>query len=340
MPLFRNDYSEGAHPRILDALVRTNLETTCGYGCDDHCARAAQTVRARFACPNADVHFMVGGTITNTTVIAAALRPWECVIAAQTGHINVHETGAIESSGHKICSVPTPDGKLTPALVRSVMTEHENGQNEHMVAPRMVYISNATELGTLYTKAELSALHKVCRELGLYLFLDGARLAQALTAESSDLQPEDLAQLCDVFYIGGTKNGLLFGEALVILSDALKPCFRHMIKQRGGMLAKGRLLGVQFAAYFENDLWLDMGRHATRLAQKLADGLRQKGYRFYAESPTNQVFPILTNEQYAAMQARFGCEFTATIDERHTAARFVTSWASEEADVEAVLAAL
>ena len=198
---FRNDYSEGAHPQVLAALEKNNLVTTCGYSMDDFCAEARGIVRARFSCPQADVHFMVGGTIANTTVIAAALRPWEGVIAADTGHINVHETGAIEASGHKVCAIETPDGKLTPALVREVMRRHCDGQDEHMVLPRMVYISDATELGTIYTKSELSALHDVCREYGLYLFLDGARLPAALVAEGNDLVPADFAEYCDVFYL-------------------------------------------------------------------------------------------------------------------------------------------
>ena len=243
---FRNDYSEGAHPQVLAALEKNNLITTCGYSMDCFCDEAKDIVRARFSCPQADVHFMVGGTIANTTVIAAALRPWEGVIAADTGHINVHETGAIEASGHKVCAIEAPDGKLTPALVREVMRRHCDGQDEHMVLPRMVYISDATELGTIYTKSELSALHDVCREYGLYLFLDGARLPAALVAEGNDLAPADFANYCDVFYIGGTKNGLLFGEALVITNDRLKPHFRNMIKQRGGMVAKGFLFGTQF----------------------------------------------------------------------------------------------
>lgn len=340
MPSFRNDYSEGAHPHILDALVRTNLETTCGYGCDDYCKAAANAIRTRFACPDADVHFLVGGTIANTTVIAAALRPWEAVIAPQTGHITVHEAGSIEAAGHKILAAETPDGKLTPAMLHNILAQHSGGKDDFMVAPRMVYCSDATELGTLYTRSELNALHDACRELGLYLFLDGARLAQALTAQGNDLLPEDLAQLCDVFYVGGTKNGLLFGEAVVITNDALKPCFRHAMKQRGAMLSKGRLLGVQFLALFENDLWLTLGRHATELAQQLAAGLSEKGYCFYAQSPTNQIFPILTDAQFAMVQARFGCEFTAKVDAAHTAARFVTSWASTAEDVSAALAVL
>ena len=337
---FRNDYSEGAHPKVMEALLRTNLASTCGYGCDKYCEHAANTIRTRFACPNADVHFMVGGTITNLTVISAALRPWEAVICAGTGHINVHETGAVEATGHKVYSMPTADGKLTPALIRQAFLDNCCGKDEHMVLPRMVYVSDATELGTIYTKSELTAIHNVCKELGLYLFLDGARLACALAAEGNDLIAEDFAQLCDVFYIGGTKNGLLFGEALVIVHEALKPCFRHAIKQRGGMLAKGRLLGVQFEALLQNDLWLETARHAVTQAQKLAKAMQEKGYRFYADSPTNQLFPIVTEEKQAELEKDFVFEFTAKIDADHTAIRFVTSWATTDSDVQALIEAL
>ena len=252
---FRNDYSEGAHPSVLEAISKHNFEKTCGYSMDPFCQQAADTVRALTACPDADVHFIVGGTLANTIVVSAALRPWEGVIAATTGHINVHETGAIESSGHKVCAIEAPDGKLTPALVREVMRIHCDGKDEHMVLPRMVYISDATELGTIYTKAELAALHDVCREYGLYLFLDGARMPAALVAEGNDLDITDFGKYCDAFYIGGTKNGLLFGEAVVITNNDLKPHFRNMIKQRGGMFAKGFLFGVQFGAYFKDGLY-------------------------------------------------------------------------------------
>ena len=337
---FRNDYSEGAHPKVLAALEKNNLVTTCGYSMDDFCAEARDVVRARFSCPQADVHFMVGGTIANTTVIAAALRPWEGVIAADTGHINVHETGAIEASGHKVCAIETPDGKLTPALVREVMRRHCDGQDEHMVLPRMVYISDATELGTIYTKSELSALHDVCREYGLYLFLDGARLPAALVAAGNDLAPADFANYCDVFYIGGTKNGLLFGEALVITNDSLKPHFRNMIKQRGGMFAKGFLFGTQFKAYFKDDLWLSMARHAVSQAQRIQAAAIEKGYSLYAVSPTNQVFLVLSHAQIERLKQDFAFELNGHVDKDHEAARFVCSWATRPEAVDALIAAL
>ena len=337
---FRNDYSEGAHPQVLAALEKNNLITTCGYSMDCFCDEAKDIVRARFSCPQADVHFMVGGTIANTTVIAAALRPWEGVIAADTGHINVHETGAIEASGHKVCAIEAPDGKLTPALVREVMRRHCDGQDEHMVLPRMVYISDATELGTIYTKSELSALHDVCREYGLYLFLDGARLPAALVAEGNDLAPADFANYCDVFYIGGTKNGLLFGEALVITNDSLKPHFRNMIKQRGGMFAKGFLFGEQFAAYFEDDLWLDMARHAVAQAQRIRAAAIEKGYTLWAESPTNQTFVIMSDAQIEALSRVSEFQTFGRVDATHQAVRFVCSWATKPEAVDTLIAAL
>lgn len=236
---FQNDYSEGAHPNVLRALCDTNLCSTPGYGLDDDCRRAADAIRARFACPDADVHFLVGGTQTNQLAAAAFLRPWEAMVAADTGHINVHETGAIEATGHKVIAVPGADGKLTPAAIADAAAQHcaaPGVYDEHMVLPRMVYVSDATELGTVYTRAELTALRAACDAHGMYLYLDGARLAQALTAAGSDLQPEDLPRLCDAFYIGGTKNGLLFGEAMVIVNDALKPGFRRAMKRNGAML--------------------------------------------------------------------------------------------------------
>ncbi len=337
MYFFRNDYSEGALPQVMEALERTNLCSTVGYGLDPYCAEAAELVKSRFGCPDADVHFMVGGTQTNLTAISAFLRPWEAAIAPVGGHIAVHETGSIEATGHKVCTVASPDGKLRPEQIREVVAAHTD---EHMVQPKLVYLSNATELGTVYTRRELTEISAVCRELGLYLYLDGARLAQALTCGEGKLRPEDLASLCDAFYIGGTKNGLLFGEALVIVRTGLKYCFRHAIKQRGGMLAKGRLLGVQFSTYFEHDLWLDAARHANEQAHRLADGIRALGIPLLAESPTNQLFPILPNDKLARLEQEFSFEHWAPVDEDHTAVRFVTSWAMAPESVDALLAAL
>ena len=337
---FRNDYSEGAHPKIMQALMQTNLDCTVGYGCDEYCKKAADIIKKRFACENAAVHFMVGGTITNLTVISAILRPWEAVIAVSTGHIAVHETGAIEASGHKVYVVNSPDGKLTPTMIRDAVTQHCDGKDEHMVMPKMVYISDATELGTIYTKAELTQLSQTCRELGLYLFLDGARMAMALTCDENDLKPEDFAKLCDVFYIGGTKDGLLFGEAVVIANEQLAPCFRHAMKQRGGMLAKGRLLGVQFAAFFEEELWLQMGRHAVLQAKKITAAMKEKGYSLYADSVVNMVFPVFSDAQMQKLSESFDFEVIAKPDPAHTAVRFVTSWATSDEKVESLIAAL
>ena len=337
---FASDYMEGCIPEILTRLTETNLEKSSGYGSDEHTARAAELIREACDAPDAEVHLLAGGTQTNRTVIGAMLKPWEGVIAADTGHINVHETGAIEASGHKVCAIEAPDGKLTPALVREVMRRHCDGQDEHMVLPRMAYISDTTELGTVYTKAELTALRAACDAHGLYLYLDGARLAQALTAAGNDLRPEDLPQLCDAFYIGGTKNGLLFGEAMVIVNDALKPGFRRAMKRSGAMLAKGRLLGVQFAAALEQDLWLDMGRHANTQAQRIAAALSNLGVPMYVPSPTNQIFPILPDDQIARLQERVAFHTNTRVDETHQAVRFVTSWATTDAQVDALLALL
>ena len=340
---FQNDYSEGAHPNVLRALCDTNLSATPGYGLDDDCRRAADAIRARFACPDADVHFLVGGTQTNLLAATAFLRPWEAMVAADTGHVNVHETGAIEATGHKVIAVPGADGKLTPAAIAAAAAQHcaQPGiYDEHMVLPRMAYISDTTELGTVYTKAELTALRAACDAHGLYLYLDGARLAQALTAAGNDLRPEDLPQLCDAFYIGGTKNGLLFGEALVITNDSLKPHFRNMIKQRGGMFAKGFLFGTQFKAYFEDDLWLTMARHAVTQAQRIQKAAAEKGYSLYAVSPTNQVFLVLSHAQIERLRQNFAFELNGRVDEDHEAARFVCSWATKPEAVDALIAAL
>lgn len=337
---FRNDYSEGAHPKVLEALIATNYLSTAGYGEDEFCEKARQTVRSRFACENADVHFLVGGTQTNFTAISAFLRPWEAAVGAETAHIAVHETGAVEARGHKVLTIPGVNGKVTPEALRQVCREHQEGPTGHLVLPKLLYLSNATELGTVYTKDELTALKEVCREFGLYLYLDGARLGAALTSSLSDLTPEDLSRLCDAFYIGGTKNGLLFGECLVIVNDDLKPNFRYALKQGGGMLAKGRLLGVQFQAMLEDDLWLQMAHHANCLAEKLSQGIQEAGYSLYVASPTNQIFPIFPKEKIGALAQDFAFEFTAHIDDNHDAVRLVTSWATEEAQVDAFLKAL
>lgn len=331
---FKNDYSEGCHPRILDALTRTNFDQTVGYGLDEHCANAAALIKKAIGCETADVHFLVGGTQTNLTAISAFLRPHHCVLAAATGHVNVHETGAIEATGHKVVTRPTPDGKLTPALVQEMVDEHTD---EHMVKPGMVYLSQSTELGTVYTKAELEAIRDCCHKNGLLLYMDGARLACALTSQSCDITLTDLPALCDAFYIGGTKNGMLFGEAMIIVNDALKSDFRFFIKQRGGMLAKGRLLGIQFQEQFQDGLYLELGRHANAMAQRLQDGLIAKGYPMLQFSPTNQVFPILTAEQYERLSSFCLFETWGSLPDGRKAIRLVTSWATKPETVDAFL---
>lgn len=335
MHFFRNDYSEGALPQVLDALNATNALSTVGYGLDPYCAEAAAAIRERFACPDADVHFLMGGTQTNLTAISAFLRPWEAVIAAAMGHIAVHETGSIEATGHKICVVPSEDGKLRPEQIRAVCAAHED---EHMVSPKLVYISNSTEVGDVYSRKELEDLSAACRALDLSLYLDGARLAVALDA--SDLTPEDLSGLCDAFYIGGTKNGLLFGEALVVVRDEWKPYFRYAIKQRGGMLAKGRLLGVQFQEIMRDGLWLKAAAHANAMAARLREGLIDLGFPMAWNSPTNQIFPILPNSKCEALSRAFSFEVWGRPDPEHTTVRFVTSWATSNEAVDALLDAL
>ncbi len=340
MYYFLNDYSEGCLPEVLEALTKTNFESTSGYGTDAYCAGAAGLIRKRFGCPDAAVHFLVGGTQANFTAISAFLRPWEAVIAAETAHICVHETGAVEARGHKICCVPEKNGKLSPDSIRKLFHEHLDGTNEHMVLPRMVYISQATELGTVYTKKELQAIRDVCRELELYLYIDGARLGPAMASGACDYSCSDLPQLCDAFYIGGTKNGLLFGEALVIVNPALQPFFRNMIKQNGGMLAKGRLLGVQFGAAMRDGLWLRAARHANDLANLLSNSIEAAGLPLWLQTETNQVFTILSKEQAACLSEDFAFEFWADYDENRCVYRFVTSWATNPEAVDALGSAL
>lgn len=332
---FTNDYGEGCHPSILQAMIATNTEGNPGYGMDEHAEHARTLIRQAIGRPDADVHFLVGGTQTNTTAIAAFLRPFEAVISAESGHICVHETGAIEASGHKCIACPAVDGKLTPQAVQAACNAHST---EHMVRPRMVYISQTTEIGTFYTLAELEALRQVCDQNGLYLYLDGARLGCGLAAGDAEL--EDLGRLCDAFYIGGTKNGALFGEALVILNPVLKPDFRYHIKQRGGMLAKGWLLGIQFEQLFQNGLYLALASHANALALELKAGLTALGVPFLCDSETNQQFPILPDEAVKALEGEFGFEVNCKPDPEHTCIRLVTSWATPEENVLALLAAL
>ena len=336
---FNSDYTEGCHPAILERLAETNLEQTPGYGEDAYCAAAADKIRALCAAPEAAVHFLVGGTQTNVTVISAALRHYQGVITASSGHINIHETGALEACGHKCLVIETPDGKLTAEQVAAYADDHRADESfEHMAQPKMFYISNPTELGTIYKKEELAALYKVGRERELYLFLDGARLGYGLASRENDMTFADIAALTDVFYIGGTKVGALFGEAVVITEEKLKQDFRYNIKQRGGMLAKGRLLGIQFLTLFEENRYQEISAHAARLADKLKDELIKIGIRFYIDSPTNQQFPILPDAALLKLSETYTWAYQARVDETHSAVRFCTCWATKEEHVDALLA--
>lgn len=337
MIYFNNDYSEGCHERVLAKLIETNLEQTPGYGEDAYCRKAADKIRKLCSREDLAVHFLVGGTQANLTVIDAALRPHQGVLGAASAHINVHETGAVEATGHKVLWVPSSDGKITASQVAQVVHDHRsNASFEHTVQPKMVYISNPTELGTLYSLAELEALSDTCHGLGLYLFLDGARLGYGLAAQGNDVTMGDLARLCDVFYIGGTKVGALFGEAVVIGNPALAEDFRYLIKQHGGMLAKGRLLGLQFAALLEDGLYFSIAGHADALADQIRQTLRGLGYPFLVEGVTNQIFPILPD----VLLAKLGENFTFTeqqrVDAGHRAVRLCTSWATTQESVDAL----
>ena len=341
MIYFNNDYSEGCHQKVLDALIRTNMEQTLGYGEDAHCAAAAEKIKALCGCPDAAVHFLVGGTQTNLTVIDAALRPHQGALCPVGGHINVHETGAVEATGHKVLTVPSADGKITAAQVEQVVLGHRADSSfEHMVQPKLVYISNPTEYGTLYSLAELEALSAVCKKLGLYLFLDGARLGYGLMAKDYDVTLKDIARLCDVFYIGGTKVGALFGEAVVITNPALNEDFRYLIKQHGGMLAKGRLLGVQFEALMHDGVYFEIAAHAVKLANKIRDTLDDLGVAYLVPGITNQIFPILSDAVLEELAKEFCFTEMERVDETHRAIRFCTSWATSEENVEALCNAL
>lgn len=338
MYCFNSDYTEGAHEKILKALSDTNMVQTVGYGEDEYCEAARKAIKR--ACNRDDIYvqFLVGGTQTNLTVISAALRPHQGVIAAHSGHISVHETGAIEATGHKVLTVFSEDGKLTAKQVEDYVDAHYNdATHEHMPQPKMVYISNPTELGTIYSKAELEALRKVCDKKDLYLFLDGARLGYGLAAKENDLDLETLCRCCDVFYIGGTKVGALFGEAVVITENKLKEDFRYIMKQHGALLAKGRLLGIQFLTLFADDLYGEISRHAINMADKLRSGLTALGVAFLVDSPTNQLFPILSDKVLERLGRNYIYSYQERIDESTSAVRFCTSWATNEEAVDCLL---
>lgn len=331
---FNSDYTEGAHPAIIRRLAETNMEQTPGYGGDHYCKQAAELIREKCQAPDAAVHFLVGGTQTNMTVIASALKPYQGVITADSGHINNHETGAVEATGHKVIALPGEDGKLTAEQIASYIDWHANDEStEHIVMPGMVYVSNPTEVGTIYSRKELEEISTVCREKNVYLFMDGARLGYGLACRENDLDLPTIAALCDVFYIGGTKVGALFGEAVVILNDDLKKGFRCNMKQRGGMLAKGRLLGLQFLTLFENDLYFEISAHAARMAELLKDAFTEMGLTFFIDSPTNQQFVVLPDDVCANLREKYEYEYWQRVDEKHSAVRFCTSWATREENV-------
>ncbi len=334
---FECDYTTGAHPKILEALVNTNAEGCPGYGVDLHCEHAREMLRELCQAPEAGVHFLVGGTQANTTVIAAALRPHQGVLCAETGHINVHETGAIEATGHKVLALPAAEGKITARQIDQYCQDHfDNEAWEHMVQPGMVYLSLPTELGTVYTLAELEEISQTARRWKLPLFVDGARLACGLAA--SDVTLPDLARLCDVFYLGGTKAGLLFGEAVVIPNPDLDHDFRYLIKQHGGMLAKGRLLGVQFEAFLTDHLFEEIGRQEVAQAMRLREAFLAKGWDLFVDSASNQQFPILPNGAVAVLRHKYSFEVWEKVDQAHTAVRFCTSWSTTDEDVDALIA--
>ena len=341
MIYFNNDYSEGCHSAVLMKLQETNMEQTPGYGMDRYCSEAAGMIHKLCGNDSLAIHFLVGGTQTNLTVISAALRSHQGVIAANTAHVQVHETGAIEATGHKVLGLHTDDGKLRASQIESAVTDHfADEAAEHMVQPKMVYISNPTELGTIYTLSELEDISATCKKHGLYLYLDGARLGYGLTAKGNNVTMADLARLCDVFYIGGTKVGALFGEAVVISNSAISEDFRYLIKQHGGMLAKGRLLGIQFGALLEDGLYFRIAEHANRLADQLRDTLESLGYPLLLPGVTNQVFPVLPDALLEKLSKEFSFTEQQRVDENHRAVRFCTSWATTKENMDMLCDAL
>lgn len=331
---FKNDYSEGAHPRILNALVESNFEQVEGYGEDCYTRNAVELLKQTIGRNDIDIHLLSGGTQTNFTAISAFLRPHEAIIAANTGHILVHETGAVEATGHKIIAIEVGDGKLNYLHIKAILDSHTD---EHMVKPKLVYISNSTELGSIYNKGELEQISRFCKKNNLFLFMDGARLGSALCSEDNDLKFFDLVELLDAFYIGGTKNGALMGEALVICCDALKEDFRFHMKQKGALLSKGRLLGIQFLELFRDNLYFDLAKHANIMAGLLRDEICKAGLSFLLYSPSNQIFPILPNRLITELQKNYAFHIWSKVDADNSAIRLVTSWATKEDAVVALI---
>lgn len=338
---FDTDYMEGAHPEIMRRLVETNLDQTTGYGTDPYTAKAKELIRKACGKPDAAVYFLVGGTQTNATVIDALLDKFEGVLAAETAHINVHEAGAIEASGHKVLTLPQHDGKVNKDDVEKYIADfYRDDTYEHMVAPGMLYISHPTEFGTLYTLEELKGLKAVCQKAGIPLYMDGARLGYGLATDSTNVTLKDIAEICDVFYIGGTKVGALFGEAVVAADPNTLPHFFPIVKQHGALLAKGRLLGVQFEALFTNNMYLEIGRHAVRLAMKLKKAFLEKGYKIHIDSPTNQQFVCMPNTVIDRLSKYASFELWGPRGETETVVRFVTDWATSEKDVDKLIGLL
>lgn len=341
MVYFDSDYMAGGHPAVMNRLMATNLEHTVGYGRDHYTAEAREMILSLCGLEHGEVFFFEGGTQTNATIIDALLRNYQGVLAADNGHINVHEAGAVEAWGHKVLTLPGHDGKLDATEVADFIDEfYSDDTNEHMVAPGAVYISYPTELGTIYSRAELTALYEACSSRNVPLFIDGARLAYGLNADGNELTLRDIASLCDVFYIGGTKCGALFGEAMVTRRPELFPRFTTLIKRHGAMLAKGRLLGVQFLTLMSNGLYDEIGRHAVKLAAKMKAGFAAKGYELYIDSPTNQQFFVLPNETIARLRENFSFELWGPMREKATPVRFVTDWTTTENDIDSLLGAL
>ena len=331
---FENDYIQGAHPEVLKRLTETNLEPLSGYGTDPYCESAREKIRRECGCPEAEIHFLVGGTQTNAVVIDAMLKGYEGVAAADTGHVAVHEAGAVEYTGHKVLTIPHHSGKIDPGELKEYLEGfYQDANHEHMVFPGMVYLSHPTELGTLYSRKELEEISQICREYEIPLFLDGARLGYGLMSSDTDVALQDVAQLCDVFYIGGTKVGALCGEAVVFPEKAPRH-FLTSVKQHGALLAKGRLLGIQFDTLFTDNLYFDISRHAIERAEELKRVLQEKGCTFAWESPTNQQFVILEDSTVRRLKEHVVFSFWEKADETHTVVRFVTSWATRKEEIE------
>lgn len=332
---FDSDYIAGAHPKVLARLAETNLEPLAGYGSDPYCNSAAEKIRSACACPEAEVCFLTGGTQTNQIVISTMLAEYEGVVAAGTGHVSVHEAGAIEYTGHKVLELPSQDGKIEAGELHDFLENfYADGNHEHMVYPGMVYISYPTEYGTLYSKRELAEISRICGQYKIPLFIDGARLGYGLASKEADLTLPELTALCDVFYIGGTKVGALCGEAVVFTKNNMPKHFTTQVKQHGALLAKGRLLGVQFDVLFTDGLYLEISRHAIGMAELLKRIFREKGYEFFLESPTNQQFVILENQKMKELSQHVGFSFWEKYDESHTVVRFATGWSTRAEDLE------